>query len=195
MNEWLNFVRFDIIFALIAITIIVTHAFTNQRKSCRNLVCLIFAAAIVGVPLIFDYADIFTKSISFAKTTVFPIIDGFIKVSSPLLLHKMLIVIALICAVYVVEGILILLCKLIGGTDKRKYRKYPAYATPHRPVWGVIVGIIKCAAVVYVLYIILVFVGDYVGLDISKEYVVKVFRMFDPIVGKIKAILDKVLGV
>lgn len=195
MADWLNFVRFDVIFAIIALTIIISSAIGNQRKSCRNMVCLIFALVIVGVPLLFDYANIFTIVIQFIDGSVFPIIDRVIPVGSPLLLHKLLIVIALIVAVVILDLILIGICKLIGGSDKRKYRKYPAYASMHRPFWGVIVGIIKSAVVVYVMYIVLVFVADYVYLDITKEYVVQIAQKFDPIIGMIRAVLDRVLGV
>ena len=193
MADWLEFVRFDVIFVLIALSIIISSALRNQRLVARNLVCLIFAVAIVGLPVIFDYANVSTLLVGILDKYALGYAEVIFKVGDPVALRYFLVVVVFIVLVLIVHGILVGLCKLIGGADKKKMRKQSSYVTSHKPVWGIICGIVKSVVVIYLLFIVISFAAEVVNIDLSKDYSIEFLRSIDPVVGKIKELLGGLL--
>ena len=193
MADWLVFVRFDVIFVFIALSIIISSALRNQRLVARNLVCLIFAVAIVGLPIVFDYANVSTLLVGILDKYVLGYAETIIKVGETAAVHNFLVVVIIMLLVLIVHGILVGLCKLIGGADKKKMRKQSSYVTSHRPFWGVVCGIVKSAVVIYLVFILVSFAAEVAGVDLSKDYSIEFLRQIDPVVGKIKELLGGLL--
>lgn len=197
MAEYLGFMRFDVIFAIVAVVTIILSAFRNQRIVFRNFICLVLAVAIVFVPVAMDFSQIGTKIIGIIATKIIPYANQYINVAAigtTAQFNKLLVVALLIVAAAIIYFILVAICALIGGSDKKKAKKKTDYATKHRPIWGIIVGILKAAVYCYVLFILFTYIKDFMALDFSKEIVYKAIQGFDPVLEKIKTVINGVMG-
>lgn len=191
--EFLKFIRLDVISALILVFILIRSGLKNQKRVWRNLVCLIFATAIIMVPLYFDVGGIFGVAFSFLNTNVWPVIGNALHITKTTEFISLMNVVVIFLAIGLIELILVGICAMIGGSDRRKYKKYPSYATIHRPLSGIIAGIFRAAIVIYLLFIIWGFIFDFIGVT-PVDYVSDLLKTFDPIVDVVKNLVKTGIG-
>lgn len=186
--EFFNIVRLEVIAAIVFLFVVIFCTLRNQKRVWRNLLCFIFAIAIVGVPLYFDLGGVFTKCLTFLNAGVFKTMLGLVKVEATAELIQLLDLLAVFVAIGLVELLLVGICALIGGSDRRKFAKYPSYATIFRPIGGFIGGLIRGAIVVCGLYVLWTFVSKASGIDVSTDHLVNLLKGFDFITEKITAL-------
>ena len=192
MSDFFQYVRFDVVLVVVALVTVLLSAFRNQRNVGRNMVALIVALVVVGLPVVYDYAGLFTKLIENLNAHVFPTIDKYVSTSNTTGFHQLLVLLVVIIAVAILNGIIVGVARLIGVSDRDKYRKYPDYATRHMFIAGAIFGLVKALVFVYLLCIVYAFVVDYSAIDSSKEIIYDFFKSFDPVVKKIKTVIETV---
>ena len=122
--EFLKLIRLEVIAAIVFVFVVIYCTLRNQKKVWRNLLCLIFAIAIVGVPLYFDLGGIFSKCIAFLNTKIFSAFLGFVKLEATAELLQLCDCVAVFAAIGLVELLLVGICALIGGSDRRKFAKW-----------------------------------------------------------------------
>ena len=194
MPEFLTSFSLEFAVVIVMILAIVLSAFRNQRKVLRNTICLVVAFAIVGVPLFFNYLKLVDRLVGLLKEYVFPYTANGFQIDT-VEFNTLLSIIVILAIAFAIYGILVALCVLIGGTDKRKFRNNPEYETTHRYGWGIFFGIIKGLMFAYLLCILYSFVASAFGIDTSSGLLINLFNKFDPIVDKFKTLITGVLGV
>lgn len=192
--EFLTSFSLEIVVAVVLILTIVLSAFRNQNKVIRNTICLLFAFAIVGIPLYFNYRNITTIIIGFFNQYIFPYTANGFQLDT-VEFNGLLTMVLIFAGVFILYGILVGLCVLIGGTDKRKYHNRPDYTTPHVPEVGVIFGIIKALVFIYAICIFYCFLTKAFAIDTSNSWLINLFKQFDPIAEKFQSLIEEVLGV
>lgn len=177
-------INFDIIFAILFVTLIVCAAFKNSRKIKVNFVLTFFSIAIVGCLSYFKAIDYLINHFgTFFQKIIGQIPSNFINENTYGLLYFGILLLSTL--------IIFLFFKLLGlliRTESYRYKEDSTYVTLHSPVSAVIVTFFKYFLIMYLFVTLIVLLNPILQFDFTNSYVIEVFTRFDVLV---KYLIDK----
>lgn len=176
----------DVVFIGGVILILVTTFLRNQKRQFRNLFCFLLALAAVVCTIGFDLFGVGTLAKDFISSV--GVLNYLSFIPADYLVEPYLSLLGLgagFLAVIVVYIVIYLLSLVFFGRERRRYKKYPAYATPWRPISAILVGLVKSVVYVYLVAMIVYVVtanspaGNFFGLEVSKGIVYPLLEQYN----------------
>lgn len=176
----------DVVFIGGVILILVTTFLRNQKRQFRNLFCFLLALAAVLCTVGFDLFGVGTMAKDLISSL--GVLNYLSFIPADYLVEPYLSLLGLFVgflAVIVVYIVIYLLSLILFGRERRRYKKYPAYATPWRPISAILVGLVKSVVYVYLVAMVVYVVtanstaGDFFGLDVSKGIVYPLLEQYN----------------
>lgn len=193
---------FDIIVGVIVLTGLVSSIFKNQKKQLNNFICGVLAlAATVGTVIVlysFNYG-VMLKNIgsTLLGTGVFKTIESFLTTYYGVTLvdAKLFVVLVLIL---IAAFALFLVFRCIGLLfdlhERKLYAKYDSYATKHKPVFSIILGILSTAIIAAIIILFVQYSLPVTKMDLSNSLIFKLYNQFDPCTVMLRNIANVFFG-
>lgn len=170
---------FEIVFAAIALFIIIASTLENQKKIFTSFIVFFICLAIAAGVLFTSLGNTVVTALSGFGATVYAMIPAFLQV--PALLCFVVIMIAVLILYVIID----LFVTLFGGKERRRYKQYSSYVTTHRPGLGLLVGIFKAIVTVFILMVIVRLTLPLTGIDLSSSLLfTNANIVLDPVVAK-----------
>ncbi|MDY4788417.1 MAG: hypothetical protein SO253_03770 [Bacilli bacterium] len=177
-------INFDIIFAIVLITLLICSVFKNSRKIKVNFVLMFFSLLIVGCLSYFKAIDYLVLHFgNFFNKVIGYIPDSLVNENT----YGILYYIILLLSTLVIFGFFKLLGLLIR-TENYRYKEDPTYVTLHSPVSAIFVTFFKCLIIMYLFVTLIVLLNPILQFDFANSYVIEAFNRYDVLV---KYLLDK----
>jgi len=191
--DYIKLIRFDVIAIIIFIFTIVISAIKNQKIVWRRTLCLLFSMLMVGVIFYFNFGNLFTLFSTYVTAFVYLAAQK-LNTTFTYSFARIIVFLAAVLLALLIDLLLNGIALLIGS-DRKKYEKYPSYATTYQPVLSVLGGIIKGALIVYCMYFVFLPVAELVHLDTSTDLIINLLRKFEPVYSRLKEFVLQVQGV
>lgn len=189
----LHYIRFDIIFGLIALGILVTTMLRSPKKQFRNLICLIIVFGGFGFLYFYNIFSLTTNLNSLLESLgVFSFVDQYLSFFVSVEGYSLLMFIFYIVLSSFGYFILVGIVKLFSFSHMKKMQK-ENYALRFNPFLGFFLGVFKAAISIYLLYLFFSLSSDVFQFKFSEEIIIDFIKSYDPLLDAFKSTISKLV--